>query len=304
MVGRRDLRRRRLAAGEPSAFGNRVHEGRVALIAVAAAMLAVLSGASPTASTGIDVVVVGFAVGAVVWAAASAPWWTLSLVAGVSAVTAGQIVLTAIGAVAFVGALVIGARRDHQSELRSLVAAVALNVLVRSELEGFFGLSAIVGITLGVVLFCLGLWRRPARIRRWGFGVAGAVMFVGVIGGGLSAAAALSARSDLSLGAQLSRQAIATLNDGDYAEAADEFAQASYVLARAEDRLTGPFAIPGRVIPGVAQNVQGTARLSAAASDGAAEVAAALRSVDPAALRLVGGAVDLDAVPRGRRATG
>ena len=54
--------------------------------------------------------------------------------------------------------------------------------------------------------------------------------------------------------------------------------------------------MPGRVVPGVAQNVGGTARLSAEASEGAAEVAAALRSIDPAALRLVGGAIDLDAV--------
>ena len=121
MVGRRDPQRRR-RRGEPSAFGNQVNEGRVALIAVAAAVLAVLAGAAPTGSTGIGVVMVGVAVGAVVWAAASAPWWTLSLVAGVSAVTAGQFVLAAVGAAAFVGALFIGARRDHQSELRSLVA--------------------------------------------------------------------------------------------------------------------------------------------------------------------------------------
>ena len=295
MVGRRDPQRRR-RRGEPSAFGNQVNEGRVALIAVAAAVLAVLAGAAPTGSTGIDVVMVGVAVGAVVWAAASAPWWTLSLVAGVSAVTAGQFILAVVGAAAFVGALFIGARRDHQSELRSLVAAVALNVLIRSELDGFFGLSAIVGIAMGVLLFGFGLRRRPARIRRWGFGVAAAVLFVGALGGGLSAAAALSARADLTLGAQLSRQAIATLNDGDYDQAADEFAQASFTLGRAEDRLTGPFALLGRAVPGVAQNVWGTARLSAAAGDGAAEVAVALRSIDPAALRLVDGAVDLDAV--------
>lgn len=296
MVGRRDQRRRRLTAGEPSAFGNRVNEGWVALIAGVAAAVAVLAGASPTGSTGVDVVMVGVSVGAVVWAAGSAPWWAISLAAGVSAVTSGQFVLAVIGAIAFVGGLFIGARRDHQSELRSLVAAVVANVLIRSDLNGFFGLSAVVGIATGVLLLGVGLRRRPARVRRSGFGVAAVVVFVGAVGGGLSVAAAVSARSDLRLGAQLSRQAIATLNDGDYEQAAVEFAQASFVLGRAEDRLNGPFALPGRVVPGVAQNVRGTALLSAEASDGTAEVAAALRSIDPSALRLVGGAIDLDVV--------
>jgi hypothetical protein len=296
VMGRRDQRRRRSRVGEPSAFGNRVNEGRVAIVAVVAGVAAIVAGASPTGSVGIDAVIVGVCVGAVVWAAASAPWWAISVVAGVSAVTAGQLALALIGGIAFFGGLVIGARRDHQSELRALAAAVSLNVLIRSELDGFFGLSAVVGITMGALLFVFGLWRRPASIRRWGFSGAALVLFIGVVGGGLSTAAALSARSDLALGAELSRQAIVTLNEGDYDRAADEFAQASFALERAEDRLSGPFALPGHLVPAVSQNVRGTALLSGEASDGTAEVAAALREIDPAALRLVGGAVDLDAV--------
>lgn len=37
---------------------------------------------------------------------------------------------------------------------------------LRSELDEIFGLSAIVGITMGMLLFGFGLWRRPARLRR------------------------------------------------------------------------------------------------------------------------------------------
>ncbi len=266
------------------------------LVAVAAGIVAIVAGAAPTGSSRIDAVMIGVCVGAATWAGASAPWWVISVVAGVSAVTAGQLTLAVIGGIAFIGGLVIGVRRDHQSELRALAAAISLNVLIRSQLDGFFGVSAAVGISMGVMLFGFGLWRRPAPIRRWGFRVAGLALFVAVIGGGLSAAAALSARSDLELGAQLSRQAIAALNDGDYGRAADEFAQASFALALAEDRLSGPFALPGHVVPGIAQNVRGAARLSGAASNGTAEVAEALREIDPTALRLVGGTVDLDAV--------
>ena len=273
-----------------------MNERNVALIAVVAGAVAAMSGAAPTGSPVIDVAMIAISVAAVVWASASAPWWAISLVAGVSAVTANQLLLSVIGAVAFVGGLAVGARRDHQSELRAVVGAVALNVLIRSELEGFFGLSAVVGIAMGVLLLGFGLWRRPARIRKRGFGIAALVVFVGALAGGLSMAAAASARSDLTLGAQLSRQAIATLNAGDYGEAADEFAQASFVLERSEDLLNGPFALPGRVVPGVAQNVRGVARLAGEVSDATADVAEALRDVDPSALRLIGGAIDLDAV--------
>jgi hypothetical protein len=120
VVGCRDQRRRRSRVGEPSAFGNRVNEGRVVLVAVAAGIVAIVAGAAPTGSSRIDAVMIGVCVGAATWAGASAPWWVISVVAGVSAVTAGQLTLAVIGGIAFIGGLVIGVRRDHQSELRAL----------------------------------------------------------------------------------------------------------------------------------------------------------------------------------------
>ncbi len=74
-----------------------------------------------------------------------------------------------IGAFGFVAGLAIGVRQRDQSELRAIVGAVAVNVLLRSELDGFFGLSAIIGIATCLALLVLGVRRRPSKIRRIGW---------------------------------------------------------------------------------------------------------------------------------------
>jgi hypothetical protein len=280
----------------PSAFGNRVDERLAVAVGVVGGAVAAWSGASPTGSTVLDAVLLVVSVGAVVWAAASAPWWLLAVTAGVAAVTALQPVLIGLGVVAFAAALFIGVRRDHLSTLRAVVAAMTLNVLLRSELEGFFGLSAVVGVTCAVALWVFGIRRRPARLRRWGVLTTVAVVVVALFAAGLGATAMWSVRSDLELGAQLARAAISTLDDGDFEEAAEGFAQASFVLERAEDRLGGPMGLPALLVPGVAQNMRATTALSAEVSGGTAEAATALRSIDPDALRPTNGTIDLEAV--------
>ena len=171
-----------------------------------------------------------------------------------------------------------------------------MNVLIRSELGGFLGLSAIIGVTLGALLFVVGLRRRPSRVQRRGWVVAASA-------GGLAAVALVSlgvagfaARPDLSRGSREANAAIDLLNNGDYQAAAARFSDASTSFRGAENKLGGPLAMPSRLIPGVAQNVAAGAELAAAAGEGTAEAAAALRAIDPASLRVVDGAIDLEAV--------
>ena len=230
------------------------------------------------------------------WASASAPWWAPAGAAGIAAVIAFQPILTIVAALAFVAGLFIGLRRRDQAELRAVVAGVALNVLIRSELDGFFGLSAIIGVSIGVALFVVGVLRRPSAVRRpvW-VGVAGVCGFVALGLFGLVVAGA-SARPDLSRGAQQARDAITTLNSGDYQLAAAMFADSSSAFQRADDRLGGILVLPSRLIPGISQNVTAGADLADAAAAGTADAATALRSVDPSTLRVVDGAIDLEAV--------
>jgi hypothetical protein len=275
---------------------NRVDERAALAIAALAGLAAVFAGAEPTGSATVDAVLVFASIGAVVWASASAPWWAPTAASGIGAVIAFDPLLALFGAAGFLAGLAVGVRRRHQSEIRAVIGAVAMNVLIRSELDGFLGLSALVGVTIGVALFVLGVRRRPSAIRRIAWitsAAAGGVVVVALAG---LAIAGVSARQELSSGATIAREAIATLNTGDYETAAEQFAQASTAFGRADVRLDGPLTVPSRLLPGVAQNVSASSDLAAQVADGSAAAADALATIDPDSLRLVDGAIDLDAV--------
>jgi len=275
---------------------NRVDEPVATAIGLIAGLFAVLAGAEPTGAGAVDFLLITLAAAVVVWAAASAPWWAPALACGVGATIALSPLITVIGAAGFVGGLMIGARQQELTLPRTLVALVAVNVLIRSDFGGFQGLSAIIGVGVCVVLLVAGLLRRPAVVRRraWlGLGVAGGIAVIAL--GGLVVSGS-AARPDLTRAANLSEQAIDSLNAGDYQRAATEFADASAAFARTDDRLGGVLALPGRLIPGIAQNVRAGADLSAEAASGTNTAANALASIDPATLTLNDGAVDLDAV--------
>jgi hypothetical protein len=275
---------------------NRVDERYALAIAAIGGLVAALAGAHPTGSAAVDAVLVSVTIGAVVWASASAPWWATAAASGIAAVVAFDAVLSLIGAAGFVVGLVVGIRQRDQSEIRAIVGAVAMNIFIRSQLDGFLGLSAIIGVSVGVALFVLGARRRPGTIRRiaWISGaVAGGVMVVALVG---LAVSATSARPDITNGARIAKEAIATLNDGDYSTAADQFAEASNSFRSADQRLGGVLAAPSRLVPVVSQNATAAADLSAAAAAGTADAAAALRAIDPASLTVVNGTIDLDAI--------
>jgi hypothetical protein len=285
-----------MTEGVPFVRRNRVDERVAASIAVLAGLGAAAAGAEPTGSAMIDVLLVTVSVAAVVWASASAPWWALASASGLGAVIAVDPIVAIAGAAGFIAGLVIGARRRDHSALRAVVGAVALNVLIRSEFEGFFGLSALLGISVAVALFIVGVRRRPSSVRRCAWiGAAATVGFTVVALGALSLSA-VSARSDATRGVELATQAIATLNDGDYAAAADQFSDASNSFRSADRRLGGVLAAPSRFVPAVAQNATAAADLSTAVAAGTADAAAALRAIDPASLAVVDGAIDLDAI--------
>lgn len=276
--------------------GNRLDERVVAAVALVSGVAAAFSGARPTGTTVIDVVLVAMAVGVVTWAAGSAPWWALALAAAVASTVAVQPVLTLLGSVAFIGGLWIGLRRRDLGELRAVVAALALNVLTRAELEGFFGLSALVGVTVAAVLFVLGIRRRRRGLRRraWqAVGAGGVVVVLAALGFGVAAS---GARSGLTDGNRLAREAISQLDQGEFAAAAERFESAAQSFARADRHLGRPWSLPARLVPVLAQNRDAATELGDVAAAASADLATALRQIDPEQLRLVDGRIDLDAI--------
>lgn len=272
---------------------NRVDERNAAGIGLLAGIVAVVAGAEPTGSFAVDALLVTLSVTAVAWASASAPWWASAGSVGIAASIALDPIVAGIGAVAFAGALYVGLKRRDLAEWRAVIGGVAANVLIRSELEVFLGLSAIIGIAIGLAVIVVGLRRRPRAIRTRGWitlGSVGGLMILAVIGVAL---AGLSARPDATAGVDAARSGIASLNRGEYEAAADRFDEAAQSFGAADDRLGGVVALPSRLLPGVAQNVRAGADLADAASVALGEAATALRDVDPASITVSGGQVDL-----------
>ncbi len=275
---------------------NRVDERVAVAIAIVAGFIAALARTQPTGNAVVDAVLVVAFVAAPVWAAASAPWWVPSLACGVGAVVAFNAPLAVVAMAGFVVGLVVGLRQRDQSAMRAVVAGIALNVLVRSDLGGFLGLSALVGITIAVLLFVLGLRRRPSAIRRVGWIGVGAVGGFVVLTLLALVAVGASSRSDLSNAASQAQRGVDALNAGDYAGAASLFARSSTAFARADERLTGALARPSMLVPVVAQNLTAATDLSAAAAAATDDAATALGDIDPSTLQVVEGAISVEAI--------
>lgn len=275
----------------------RLDERWVALVAIAGGVAAaLLSDANPTGEPRVGQVLVGVAVAGVAWAAASANWWVLVLATGAAAVTAGDSTLTIIGALAFLAALWIGFQRRDQAVPRAAVAAVALNVLARSELDGFHGISTVVAVATAAALAFSGLRRRHKRTRRiaWAVIGVGALATLAAVAG--FGAAAMQARTLLTDGQRLATTGIEQVGRGEFAAATESFTQANAAFGAANVELQRPWTRGIRLVPVAAQNAAAVTDLSTAAAGVSGELSAALSQVDPEQLRVVDGRFDLDAV--------
>lgn len=275
---------------------NSVSEPAAQAVALAAVLATMLEPSSPVGLGGVDRLVMAVAVWAVVSASATAPWWVGAVACGIGASIALDPIVAALGAVGFVAGLAVGIQRRDNGTTRAVIGGIAVNTLVRSELEGIHGLSALIGIGACAALLILGLRRRRSKIRRpaWiAIGGVGAVALLALVGFAFAAAAA---RPEIVSGSESARRALHALDDGDYERAADLFEQSAGDFDSVGDDLGGPLALPARLIPVVSQNARAGADLAEAAADGMAQAASSLRQIDPAELAVSGGAIDLDAV--------
>ena len=270
----------------------------VLIVAIGAGMVAALSPAAPTGSPGVDGMLVGIAVGAVVLIGALARPWSvvaLAVAALVIAVTPGLLVLAAVA----LGIALLGRRRArHQSELFAVSIGIGLNVLARGELGGFLGLSALVAITMGALVFGSGLLRQPRAVRRVSIAVLGVLAIAAtaaVVGFGVTV---MQARSELAAGVRWAEQAVSQMEGGDFDAAALSFASAADVLADAHERLSSPLGAPAALIPVLAQHREAAIEMSGVGGRGAGVAADALGGLDLESLRLVEGRVDLEALER------
>ncbi len=268
----------------------------VTLIAAIGALGVLVAGPSPTGGAVIDVVLVGAAVAATIWAAASAPWWAGVAACAVAAACAPGWVLAMLGLVGAAGGVAVGLARRAVPWSRAIVAAVALQVLARLDNLEHLGISALVAISVASFLALSGVLRRPRRERRVVGIVLGSllgVVLIAVIGATI---AGTTARHDLEGGADAAQEGVAQLADGDFVGARTSFDRAAVLFDRASSRLSSFWAQPARLLPVVAQHRSAATRLTAAAAAVSAEAARSLAEIDVDAVRVVDGRIDLDAV--------
>jgi hypothetical protein len=275
---------------------NRVAEFAAVVVAYGAGVAAAFASPSPTGRPLVDALLLGISVAVVTYAGASAPWWATVVAGGAAVAIAVDPILIAIGAVALGIGLLIGARQRSLPGWRAISIGISMNVLARSELEGVFGLSAAVAIAVGVLVFVVGMRRRPVRIRRVAWAGAGVVATLAVLATLAFGITAARARADLESGQDQVEAGIDLLNEGEFALAADQFDAASASLRDVEDQLGSPWGSAASVVPVVAQHRAAAVDTSSAGSVATAQIAAALRRIDPATLGVDRGRIDLEAV--------
>lgn len=267
----------------------------VAGIAAASGLLAAVSGASPTGSGPIDAAWC-LALGAfVAWAAASAPWWGLVAAAGVAlaASVTGPVATIVVALAALAGGLEIGRRKASIPWARALVGAAIVQVLVRLELPGPFGLESIVAAAALVVLVVPAVLRRPSKVRKRVWAGAGALVILGLVAVAGITVAGQEARSQLVQGSDDAVDGLNAIRSGDTDVAAEQLSRATDAFARADDSLSAPWAQLSRLLPVVAQHRTAVTSLTDAAGDVTGRAALAARNVDLERLLPKGGQIDL-----------
>lgn len=275
---------------------NLVVEHVAAAIAYGGGAAAAFAPPSPTGRPLVDATLIGAATAGAVYAAASAPWWALGVVAGVAVVAAVNPILVGVALVGLVVAIWVGVKRRNLPELRAVSAGISLNVLAWAELGGLFGLTALLGIASAVLLFVTGIRRRPRAVRTRAWQIVGAVGVLAALAAVGFGVAATGSRANLRNGNRLVNEGIAALNQGEFAVASERFSAASSALRRAEEQLGQPWTLGGSLVPVVSQHRAAVLDLSATGADELATVSDALATIDPETLGITAGRLDLAAV--------
>lgn len=283
----------------------RVHVDQTTVVplALVAGIVAAVSTASPTGSPSFDPIIVGVAVAVFTWICAAASWWVLITISGIALATSLRLDLILVSGVALGVALRIGMHQRNHGVMRAVVGALVLNVLVRSELGGFAGLSTIVGLSVATLVYASGTRRRSSEQSFWIHGVALGFFASALAASGLLAASALNARSNLENAIDSLRDGMNQLSAGDLETAADTLEESARQLDLARDRVNAFWTQPARIVPVVAQHRRAIDDLSSDASDLVRIIIEELDRLDLDTLRPVAGVFDLQAVDRAAAST-
>ena len=284
---------------EPTASARSVAGSTLAIAAVAvvAGIVGALSGAHPTGATAIDAVwCFVFAAGVTVAAVQARPW-TWVLLAAVAALAAGgATVAVACALVGLVLAVVGTAWRVAPAVLGPLAVGLAAQALLRLPDLGFFGLPSLAALVavapLLVSAFVASGASTRRRVRRTAL-IGGGLLLVALAGFGV---AAVTARSPLQAGVDSSRDGVAAVRVGDQQATTTAFSDATTSFESAHQSLAAPWALPVRLVPGIAQQSRALTDAASIGADLAETASSAAAEANYRDLRASKGTIDLAAV--------
>jgi Protein of unknown function (DUF4012) len=268
----------------------------VAAIAAVAGVIARLAPAEPTGRPTIDAVIVAGGVALIVVIGAQAPWWAVVTAAGAALAIALDPLLLVLALAALGAALWVGSTHRTRPDVLALSLGITFNVLVRAELGGPFGVSALITGALAALIVVTGVHSCSKPVRYVTCAVAGGLAAVALIAVGGFGVAAARSRHDLAGGRNAAELGVTAIENGDFGAAERWFRDAAGYLDRAHERLTEPMAAGAALLPVVAQHRDAVVELSESGARGASTVAEALAEIDLDSLHTVDGRIDLDAV--------
>ena len=266
------------------------------LVAAAAALGAVLSGAEPTASPLADVVVNSAVAVTVVYLSSRARRWAWLTMAGVATLAAEDPFALAAGGLALAVAFFAAATDRRNRVIGAAVGALAVQALFRLPSLERHGLTTALAVVAVAPVVVSGYRNCRSAVRRRLLVGAVVVAVLAVLLSALAAAVALGQRSTLQEGIDQARAGLRAAEDGESTEADRLLAGANRSFTAAGDAFAAPWLRPVRGVPVVGQNLEA---LAVAADQGAAltETAGeALVDADVDSLRFEDGAIDLERV--------
>ncbi|MCA1845247.1 MAG: DUF4012 domain-containing protein [Actinobacteria bacterium] len=270
----------------------------VAALSVVAAAGAAAAHGAPTALSGIDIALRAAFAASITAASARArrQVWLFASTATVVAGTGAAYDWLAFVATGATLALLVLDRRSWI--VGAFIGACLSQVLLRLDLPGTTGTSAVVAAAVAGLLVGSGLRRSRRSTRRRAWITAGLLAGAAVVFSAGGALAAAGAAGDVRAGIDAGRDGLAAARRDDVPEATRRFDHAADSFGRAGAALGRWWTRPALAVPVVGQHLRALRTLSAAGEELAGAASSSTSELDLKGLRVERGAIDLAAVAR------
>ena len=280
-----------------SAPDRRFSCGSIAVVVALSGLAATLGDTSPTSTTWPDALILGLGVAVVTWLGSRHRGLALGVV-----IASGFLSFTWIGAVLGIAAATIGyiavPPRSWGRLINAGLIGLSMNLLARSELGGFLGLSTIFGVALAVLVVVAGLRALPRAQRRAVLGTFAIVMAIAFLSTSAFVVGGLLAEDDLRTANDRTQEALDALRSGEFDVARGMLEEAGDAFDAADARIDNPFSAVVALIPGLAQHARVVTTLTDEVAGSTRDIAAQLEQVDLSALTVSDGRIDVEEVRR------